>query len=709
MTKSAVVAKTPSAGKAQGARSVPRPPGTPEEVRNVVLVGRSGVGKTTLVEHLLARSGALTRVGSVAEGNTASDTDPVEIRQQRSVFLAACPLSWRGIVVNLLDTPGFGEFVGELRAGVRAADAALFVVSATDPVDETTVQLWQECAAAALPRVLVVTRLDMPRADFGATVAAARAAFGEVSSSSVVPLAEVTDDGAKVRSLLGASGADSADRAESADGRASLIEAVIAESEDEALLEEYLDGAELDEETLRRDLHAAVSRGNLYPAVPVSAGSGVGLAELLDLVVDALPSPAERPLPRAWTPVGADGPRLACDPEGPLAAEIVRTWSDQYAGRVSLVRVFSGTLRADLPLHVIGRGRAEFGHPDHDVDEKPPTVLTVTGEPADRIVAGNLCLVSRLVGAEIGDTLCAPDQQLVVLPWGLPVPAFPVAVTAASRNDEDHLAVALERLTIADPAVRIDRNAETGQLLLWCLGEAHADVVLSRLRAAGANVETEPVRVALHATFAASAEGHGRHVKQSGGHGQYAICVVTVEPLPRDAGVEFIDKVVGGAIPNQFIPSVEKGVRAQLVQGQAHAIPIVDVRVTLRDGKAHSVDSSDAAFQVAGALAIRDAATTAGLRILEPIEEVCVSVNGQYIGAVLSDLPARRGRVTGTEPVDAEHPSSRSLIRADVPSIELVRYAAVLRSLTAGTGTFTRAYRRHEPAPPSIADSLLAR
>jgi elongation factor G len=690
VSKTAVGTKVPSVGKAAGrGQYAARPAELPTNVRNVAIVGHSGVGKTTLVEHLLSYAGAINRLGSVAEGNTVSDSDPVEISQQRSVLLSACSLMWKGVLVNLLDTPGFGDFLGELRAGLRAADAALFLVSAVDPLDETILALWQECAALDLPRAVVINRLELPQADFDTTIDATRREFGLLAGNAVVALAELAADNSAVVGLLDGKGERSV----------ALIEAIIAESEDDTLLEEYLEGTELDRSRLLADLHTAVGRGHLHPVLPICTGSEVGLAELLDLIVDGLPSPTERPLPRAWTPVGGTAPVLACDPEGPLAAEVVRTWADPYVGRVSLVRVFSGTLSADCLLHVTGRGGDERGHPDHDADEKPAALLSTSSLPIDRVVAGNICLLSRLGSAETGDTLCEPGRPLVLLPWELPTPLLPVAVAAVSRDDEDRLAKALNRLSAADPAVRIDRNADTGQLVLWCLGDAHAEVVLSRLRYAGATVVVEPVRIALRATFAAATDGRGRHIKQSGGHGQYAVCTIAVEPTPRGSGVTFLDRVVGGAIPRQFIASIEKGVRAQLAKGLDVGIPIDDVQVTLTDGKAHSVDSSDAAFQAAGALAVTDAAAAARLQHLEPIDEVDIFVSEHHIGAVLSDLSTRRARVTGTELVSTNRPRARNVIHAEIPAIELVRYSTTLRGLTGGAGTFTRAYLRHDPAP----------
>lgn len=697
-----------TAGKS-GARLPAVTASEPAHIRNVGLVGHSGVGKTTLVEHLLTATGALNRAGSVPDGNTASDTDPVEIAQQRSVFLSVCPAKYRGVVVNLLDTPGFIDFVPELRAGLRAADAVLFVVSAAEDLDQTTLALWEECAALGTPRAVVINRLDAPRADLERTLAACRQAFGGIDGNAVLPLYQPGPDGALVQLL------HSSDPAHESD-RAALIEAVIAESEDESLLDRYLSGEDLDPAVLAADLHTAVGRGHFHPVIPVCAMTDQGLTELLDLIVQGFPAPPERPQPTAWTPIGAPGPELSCDPAGPLAAEVVRTWVDPYLGRLSLARVFSGTISNETALHVSGHGGAERGHPDHDEDEKSAIVLDAGLNPIERARAGELCVLARLGSAETGDALSEQDLPLAILPWQLPEPQLPIAVRAETRNDEDGLAKALTRLAAADPAVRIERSS-TGQLVLWCLGEAHADVVLSRLRT-GAAVITEPVRVQLMATFTATASGHGRLVKQSGGHGQYAVCDVEVTPLPRGSGVEFVDRVVGGAVPSNFIGSVEKGVRHQLEQGLVSTLPVTDIRVTLLDGKSHSVDSSDAAFQLAGALAVKDAATKSSIQVMEPIDAVAITVTDEHIGTVLSDLSGRRARVTGTEPVDSNILSTasaastvraraQSVIHAEIPALELLSYAAILRSITGGAGNFSRSHLRHDPAPAAVAAALL--
>jgi elongation factor G len=550
----------------------------PEKIRNVALVGHSAAGKTTLVEALLAVTGAIPRAGSVADGSTVSDADPVEVAQQRSVALAVCPLTWDGVIINLLDTPGYPDFTGELRAGLRAADGALFVVSAAEEIDPITVSLWEECAALGMPRAVVITKLDAPRADYEATVAACQRVFGGDDGQAVLPL-YVPDGEHALIGLLSKSRFDYGKgfppaESPSADGideqRGALIEAIINNSEDETLLDRYLSGEEIGLEVLVDDLETAVARGTFFPVLPVCADSGLGLAELLEVLSGGFPSPAEIDLPEVQPLYGIDTKVVECNPAGPLLAEVVRTTVDPYLGRLSILRLFSGTLTPETQIHISGHGGESRGHPDHDADDRVTQIFSPLGttlRPIERAIAGDICAVGRLGAAETGDTISAKAAPLLMAPWEMPEPLLPVAVQAATRADEDALAKALGRLTAGDPTVRIERHPVTGQLVLWCLGEAHADVVLERLRATGAHVDTVPLRIALHETFTVESRGHGRLVKQSGGHGQYAVCDIVVTPLPRGSGVEFAEAVVGGAVPSQFIGSVEKGVRAQLAQG----------------------------------------------------------------------------------------------------------------------------------------------
>jgi elongation factor G len=710
------VADKTGAGAAGGPQAAGQT--SPGNVRNVALVGHSGAGKTTLVEALLAYTETIGRPGRVEDGTTVSDYDEVEVRQQRSVNLALAPLVHAGVKVNLLDTPGYADFTGDLRAGLRAADAALFAVSAADGVDGLTRMLWEECASVGMPRAVVITKIDHQRGDFDEALAACRAAFGD----SVAPLYLPVGGGdAGPRGLIGllsqrfydyADGTrterdpepDYAGRMEELRGE--LIEGVIQESEDESLMDRYLSGEEIDPKVLIEDLEKAVALGSFYPVLATASGRGIGLEELLEVITQAFPAPSEHPLPAVTTLDGKPVSGLSCDPKGPLLAEVVKTTSDPYVGRVSLVRVFSGSLRPDASVHVSGHGMAERGHADHDTDERVGALTSPLGKqqrPISVGPAGDICAVAKLGTAETGDTLSDPARPLLMESWSMPEPLLPVAITAKSKADEDKMSQALGRLVAEDPTLRMENNAETRQLVLWCMGEAHSDLMLDRLgNRYGVAVETVPLRVPLRETVAGKANGLGRNVKQSGGHGEFGIAHIEVEPLPSGSGFEFVDKIVGGVVPRQFIPSVEKGLKSQMEQGVIAGYPMVDIKVTLYDGKAHSVDSSDMAFQKAGRAALRDAIEKGKGVLLEPVDEVSVLVADDYVGAIMSDFPTRRGRVIGTEPVG----SGRTLVKAEVPELEITRYAIDLRSLSHGTGSFSRTYLRHEALPANLAEKV---
>jgi elongation factor G len=710
---------------------------SPAAIRNVVLVGPSGGGKTTLVEALLVAAGVLNRPGSVVDGTTVCDCDEAEVSQQRSVGLALASLQHDGVKVNLIDTPGYADFVGELRAGLRAADCALFVIAANEEIDQPTKSLWLECSQVGMPRAVLVTKLDHARANYDHALTAAQQAFGD----KVLPLYLPADSG----SIAGTAGGPctgligllSQTHFEYANGkrtashepddasygeaielmRGSLIEGIIEESEDETLMERYLGGEEIDQSVLIDDLEKAVARGSFFPVIPVCSTTGVGTIELLEIITAGFPSPPEHQLPEVFTQQGKSRNSLPCDPSGPLLAEVVKTTSDPYVGRVSLVRVFSGTISPDATVHVSGHFSSFFGspgsngaagHADHDEDERIGTLSFPLGKqqrPAPSVVAGDICAIGRLSRAETGDTLSAKSDPLVLKPWTMPEPLLPMAVQPHAKTDEDKLAVGLQRLAAEDPTLRIEQNPETHQIVLWTMGEAHAGVVLDALsRRYGVAVDPVELRVPLRETFGGKAKGHGRHVKQSGGHGQFAVCDIEVEPLPEGSGFEFVDKVVGGAVPRNFIPSVEKGVRAQMEKGVGAGYPVVDIRVTLFDGKAHSVDSSDFAFQMAGGLALREAASATKVNLLEPVDEVSVVVPDDFVGAVMSDLAGRRGRVVGTDKVGED----RTVVKAEIPEVELTRYAIDLRSLAHGAGSFTRHFARYEPMPEQAAAKVRA-
>ncbi|MDK9592690.1 elongation factor G-like protein EF-G2 [Propionibacterium freudenreichii] len=689
---------------------------SPTDLRNVVLVGSAGSGKTTLFENLLRaripgyrgerddaeRASALT-LATIGNHNDTAGSD---------------------VVINLLDSPGHPDFYGDLRAGLRAADGAVFVVSAADGVDPITAALWAECAEVNKPRAIVVTKLDTDKADFFATTELIHEAFGAGTHPAYLPL--LREEGGEVIgniSLLTGHVHDYSsgqrvtrdttplERAEMDAFRADYVESIITESEDEDLLERYFNGDDLETGKVVEALFRALYHGTFFPVIPVLM-DGIGVEELLGMIHRGFPMPNRRVLP-AITTAGNDlvEPELG-DPAGPLVAQVIRTVADPYAGRLSMVRIYSGTLRTDATVHVAGHreamtGRALDHYPDHDDEERVGQITVPVGTDTavqDAAIAGQIVYVARMAHAQTSDTLSDTDAPMVVEPWPLPRPLLPLALHATSRNDDDKLSNALQRLLVEDPTVSVERDPATDQLVLWTMGQAHLDLLLARLTGRyGVNVEREEIKIPLRETFIAETVGHGRHVKQSGGHGQYALANVRIEPGERGSGFVFAEEVVGGSVPRQFIPSVEKGVRTQLDRGVLSGYPVVDVKVTLTDGKAHSVDSSDMAFQAAGAAALRDAASAETVALLEPFDEVTVVCGNEYVGAVMTDLGSRRGRVTGQHGGD----DGRTTVTALVPASELTRYAIDLRGLSHGTGRFEREPAGYELMPPELAQQVL--
>ncbi len=678
---------------------------SPDDVRNVVLIGNAGSGKTSLFEQLLR-----ARVA----GYRGEKDDPERLSQ---LYLAS--LVTGEVKVNLLDAPGHPDFVGELRAGIRAADAAIFVVAA-DGVDGMAQALWEECSAANLPRVIALTKLDAAHIDFDTVVEQLKESFGEGVLPTHVPIGSGTDITGSVGVLsrrfrdysageptLTEGDAEHEDLVEA--HRGPLIEGLIQEADDADLMDKYLEGEDPGRDYLLDDLMKATAHANLFPVVPVVASNGLGTEELLSLIEHGFPTPSLHPNPEFTRLNGEKTGPVPTDPSAPLVAQVIRTTTDPFAGRLSMVRVFAGTIKTDDTVHVSGHrshfGKADEAHPDHDNDERIGLIQQAVGtelKPKASAIAGEIVMLPKLATAETGDTLSSRDAAGVVANWDMPEPLLPLAIKAATRNDEDKLSGALQRLAVEDTTVRLAHGAED-QLVLWTTGQAHADLLLNRLRERyGVNVVQEDVKIALRETFVGKTTALGRHVKQSGGHGQYAVCNIEVEPLERGAGFEFVDKVVGGAVPRQFIPSVEKGVRSQMDKGVIAGFPMVDVRVTLYDGKAHSVDSSDMAFQLAGQLALKEAASNKSIvALLEPIDEVTITVGEEYMGAVMTDVSGRRGQMLGT---DSEN--HKVIIRALIPQVELARYAIDLRGLAHGTGTFTREFHGYELLPANLVDKF---
>lgn len=688
------------------------------EIRNVALVGHGGSGKTSLAEALLHRSGAITRLGRVEDGTTVCDFDPEEHQRGFSLSLAVAPVEWREHKINLIDCPGYADFLGDVAAALRVADLAVFVVSAVDGVEVQTEEVWRMAAEVGLPRMVFINKLDRERASYDATLGQLRERLGTGIAPLELPIGQEDDFRGIVDLLTDRAHiyTDGAPRTEDVPGdmeelehqvRDNLVEGIVVA--DDALLERYLEGDVPELAELERTLHDGIASATVFPVVVGSATREIGIDRLADLLVEIGPTPLDRPASvRAGSaPSNGDAGEatgdealaveVTADEDGDPLAFVFKTIADPYVGKITLFKVLSGRLRPDI--HLVNSRTGS--------DERLHTLLTVRGkeqEPATELAAGDIGAVAKLAGTITGDTLAPRGKPVRVPPVTPPEPVLSVAVVPRTQADEDKLASALHRLTDEDPSIRVDRNEETHQTLLHGTGEMHLHITLEKLtRKFGANVDTEEVRVPYRETITRSVSGiEGRHKKQTGGHGQFGVCVIEVEPLPRGAGFEFVDRIVGGAISRGYIPAVAKGIEEALGEGGVYGYPVVDLKVTLVDGKEHSVDSSEMAFKIAGRLAIREAISRADHVILEPISRLEVTVPLELQGDVMGDLNSRRGRVQGTEMTS----DREQTIVALVPTAEIRRYAIELRSLTGGRGRFRAGHDHYDVLPSHLAASV---
>ncbi|HYX80264.1 MAG TPA: elongation factor G [Actinomycetota bacterium] len=679
----------------------------PTEIRNVALVGHGGAGKTTLLEAMLFTSGALTRMGSVEDGNTVSDFEPEEVKKGISVSLGMAPVEWKGVKINILDAPGYADFIGDVRSAIRAVDAILLVVSAVDGVEVQTEIGWELAVEAGLPRAILINKLDRERASFERTLEQLVASFGTQVAPLELPIGE-EHDFAGVADLLsrkafryeGSATAQESDWPEDVAGRAApfrekLMEAV-AESDD-ALIETYLEQGELSEEQIVHGVKDGFAQARIAPVLCGAASRPIGVDRLLQFISDEFPAPTERTSFVVRSRSGEERERKT-DAAEPLAALAFKTISDPYVGHITMLRVFSGTLRPDATAYNATKG----------TDEKVGQLFTLRGKEHDTVAeipAGDIGAVAKLSHTTTGDTFSTKDDPVTLPPIELPEPLLAFAIEPKTKGDEDKLSTALARLREEDPTLRVERSDETHQTVMYGMGEAHLDVMMERMkRKFGVEVTAEPAKIAYRETIRKPGKGLGRHVKQTGGHGQYAVCTIEIQPLPRGDGFEFVDKIFGGAIPNQFIPSVEKGVVKAMQQGVISGNPMVDVRCTLVDGKFHTVDSSDMAFQLAGSLALKEAAQQAGVVLLEPIVELEIIVPEDHTGDTMGDLNAKRAKIGGMEAAGA----GKQRVKALVPQAEVARYAIDLRSLTGGRGAFTMHFSHYEEVPSHLADKIVA-
>jgi elongation factor G len=655
-------------------------------IRNVALVGHGGAGKTTLAEALLFANAAIPRMGRVEDGNTVCDFDPEEARRQISVSMALAPFEFDGHKVNLIDTPGYADFVGDVAAALRAVDLAVFVVSAVEGVEVQTEIAWRMAEERDLPRAIFVNKLDRERASFERTLDQLKERFGAGVAPLELPIGEESSFRGVI-DLLDDIAVTYDDQGVATEGpipddmateehavHDALVEGIVVA--DDELMERYLGDETIEKKELGQALAKGIAEASVFPVLCGSATRLIGVDRLTRFVVEEGPAPQVS--------------------DGPTAAVVFKTLVDPYVGRVNLFRVLQGAVKHDDML-VNGRTVA---------DERLHQLTTLRGkeqEPVTEVPAGDIAAVAKLADTSTGDVLGVRGANVAIEPFEVPAPVLSFAIKPKSKGDEDKLANSLHRLQDEDPALRVERNAETHQTLLEGMGETHLSIALEKLhRKFGVEVDTEDVKVPYRETITASAEAEGKYKKQTGGHGQFGVAFLRVEPVERGGGFEFVDQIVGGAIPRQFIPAVEKGVAETMAQGGVFGFPVVDVKVTVFDGKFHPVDSSEMSFKMAGSIGFKEAMAKAGPILLEPISELVVTAPEANQGDIMGDLNSKRGRIQGSASVG----NGEVEVTAMVPTSEVLRYAIDLRSLTGGRGRFSVNHSHYDPVPSHLADKI---
>ena len=677
-----------------------------DRIRNVALVGHGGSGKTTLAEALLVRAGAVPRAGRVDDGTSVLDTEPEAVKRRMTLGLTLAPFEWKAsdgeqYKVNLLDTPGYLDFESEVVAALSVADLAVFVVSAVEGVEVQTERMWRLAARMQLPRMVFVTKEDRERADFHAVLDELKLAFGAGIAALELPLgeagslhgvADVLSEAAFEYEADGTHHTEALPEAIAAEEHSlhdELLEEIVSGDDDQ--LERYLSGDVPTVAELERTLAQEVLQCTEFPVLLGSAVTGVGIDRLADFICELGPSPAAR---TATVLAGGATVPVAADPTGEPLAHVFKTIADPYIGQLSVFKLLSGTITADQRLLNSTSG----------VEERLHGLFQLRGKeqlPITEVVAGDLAAVAKLSNTHTGDTLTPKGSPVTVQRLEREAPQYGVAIVPRTQADDDKLGNALARLQAEDPSLWVDRVEETHQTVLRGAGDTHVTVAIERLmRKFGVQVEIAPVRVAYRETIAGPANAEGKLKKQSGGHGQFAVVNLKVAPLPRGQGFEFVDAIVGGAIPRNYIPSVQTGIEETMAKGGVHGFPVVDVQVEAYDGKYHSVDSSDMAFKTAASHGFKEAMAAAGVLVLEPISQLTVTVPSAQQGDVLADITARRGRVQGS----STNEFGEQLVEALVPASELHRYAVELRSMTGGRGTFSVQHHHYDVLPPHLVE-----
>jgi elongation factor G len=679
---------------------------TASAIQNIAVVGHNGVGKTTLVSALLHEAGAVNRFGRVEDGSAPTDFDAEEIERKISIGLAVASLEWKKKKVNLIDTPGYGIFVSEMISGLRAADAALIVVDAVAGVEVQTEKAWRVAEDLGLPRLVVVNRMDRERADGGRVMDQLAKKFGRTCVCVEAPIGRekgfrgVIDLVAMQGYLTDETGktAPGPIPAEFADDAAKLHESLVemvAEGDDK-LIETFFSQGNLSEEQMKPALRQAIRDRRITPVLFTAGGNHeIGVEKLLDEIVDLMPSADA--FQTVVTARDGKSEALAPNPVAPPAAFVFKTISDPFSGRLTLFRMVSGTFKSD----------GTYWNATREVAERFGPVFSPLGkqmQTVPEIPAGDIGGVAKLKETLTGDSLGSKDRPFVFAPFEFPEPAISFAIEPKSKGDEDKISVALHKLIEEDPSLKFSRDPDTHEFLLSGAGQLHVEIAVARMkRKSGVEVILHPPKVPYRETITRPAEAHGRHKKQTGGHGQFADCKIRVKPLPRGADFEFFDDTFGGSIPRNYIPAIEKGIQEVRKRGYLAGFPMVDFRVEVYDGQYHDVDSSEMAFKIAGSLAYKEAMEKARPTILEPIMKVAIRAPQEYMGDLMGDLTSRRGRPSG---MDQE--GDDSVIKAEVPLAEMIAYGSILRSITQGRGSFHMEMGHYEEVPRPQQEKLIS-
>lgn len=681
-----------------------------EQIRNVALISHGGAGKTSLTEAMLYTSGAINRLGKVEAGNTVTDYDPDEIKRQVTISTSLAPLEWKGTKINLLDTPGFFDFIGEVQGALRVADSAIIVVCAVSGVEVGTEKVWSYADEYHLPRLVFINKLDRENANFDQVLEQLRSFFGVKVFPLQFPLGQESSfkgviDLVKMKALVYTDEtglkmqeedipADLLDKAREL--REKLVEA--AAETDDALMEKYLEEESLSEEEINKALRLGTLEGKIVPVLCGSGTKNYGIQPLLDLISSALPSPLDRPPAKGFLPGKPDEEiTRKADLKEPLSALVFKTLADPYVGRVNYFRVYSGVMKADSQVYNFNKEKTE----------RIGSLFFMRGKnqiQTDQVIAGDIGAVAKLAETGTGDTLGDKGSPIIFPPIKFPDPVISFAVEPKSKGDEEKVSAGLARFLEEDPTFRVERNTETKQIIISGMGDMHLDVIVERLaKKFGVEVNLKTPKVPYKETIRKTAKKEGKYKRQSGGRGQYGHVFLEISPLPRGEGFAFEDRIVGGVVPRQYIPAVEKGVLEAMEEGNLAGYPVVDIKVALYDGSYHTVDSSEMAFKIAASMALRGAIDQADPVLLEPIMDVEVTVPEQFMGDIMGDLNSRRGRIQGMVPGQG-----LQVIKAQVPLAEMFDYAIDLRSMTQGRGFFTMKFSHYEEVPFQEAEKIIA-